>query len=50
MHLVQIPEHLKGIRELMGMVNEKEEVNENKDTAGRQYCVVCSRASTEGSK
>lgn len=27
-------EHLKGIRELTGMANEREEVNENKDNKG----------------
>lgn len=27
MHLVQISEHLKGLREMMGMVSEREEMN-----------------------
>lgn len=50
MHLVQPSEHVKGIRELMSMVGEREEVDENKDTEGIQFCVVCSRTSTEGGK
>lgn len=37
MHLVQISEHLKGVREMMGMVSGREKVNKTKDTEGKLF-------------
>lgn len=48
LHLVQIPEQLKGIREMMDMVNETEEVGKTKNTKSKLFYIIFPGAGPEG--
>lgn len=47
---MQTSEYLKGIREMMDMVNEREEMDENKDTKEKLFDIIFLSAKPAGSK
>lgn len=47
---MQISEHVKGIRGMMGMVKEKEDRDKNKDTKSKLFYVLFPGVKPEGGK
>lgn len=45
---MQIPEQLKGIREMMDMVNETEEVGKTENTKSKRFYIIFPGAGPEG--